>query len=584
MMGRTFFMLQSINHTKSLSLIFIGLSLGIICLFPEADYAWWKELSDVHDEFWWAENARRKILFNEWFWDDFAAGIASGPLSTIWHYCSFKVFGIHFFSLRLVALLPAMMSIIMLLRCKIFNSSIRAEHVFLLSSSSFFFVFARVGYLEMMLFFISLSYLVLQSSNNASKNVMAGILLTTGLLFKGSFIYLLIPLVIFSLISNKSKKQKGLILFSTAISSSLVYLLYYHPHQSDFLKYIQFYHSQSIPLTDLLNPLGWIARAAWLPYKESFSSPLALFILLAFFIKLSKAKAPRFKDSFVGLMILILIISFLSDFSDRRLIFVLFFLPLGLGEKFDQQLKGIVVNAISIFLCLPLITLFIEGQFEPSELIEATLFPFAILLASISLLNVTLFYTFPQKWKSITIKLSSLVWLGFVLFNSSKICQAGLNFNFYSIVSILLAGSLIVILVNNASLITHQAKYLVPFTLGILQLIFLIFTQANSTYSLRNEAESVAKIIHKPADVYAENASLSIVFLSKAKIPFELESINLNQNQNFSFAIQLNWPNSSDLKVEKFNINQVKETVILNNHMASPIQVKVWEINSISSE
>lgn len=577
-------MLQILKHTKTLSLIFIGLSLGILWLFPEADYPWWKDLSDAHDEFWWAENARRKILFNEWFWDDYAAGIASGPLSTVWHYCSFKTFGIHFFSLRLVALLPALMSIILLLKCTVFKQSSRPEHVFILVSSSFFFVFGRIGYLEMMLFFISLAYLVLQSSNNAFKNVMAGILLTTGLLFKGSFIYLLVPLFIFSFLSNKNKKQKGMILFSTIISSSLVYLFYYYPNQADFSKYIQFFNTQNIPVNHLLNPLGWIPRIAWLPYKESFSSPFTLFIFFALFIKLSNAKAPQFRNSIWGLIILILSVSLLSDFSDRRLVFILFFLPLCLGEKFDKPLNGAAVYIMSIFLCLPLITLFVEGQFEPAELIIKTLIPFAVFIFIISVIIKTLSLLFQKKWKKIVITASCLIWLSFLLFNSSKVWLGVVPVHFLGIHGILLLGCLIIFLVSNASLKTHQAKYFAPFIIGLIQVIFLLFSEAKPIYSLRNEADSIAKLIQEPMNVYAENPSLSICFLSKARIPFEIESINLNQNPNFSFAILMNWLNKSNLSVAHVKTKKVKDTVILTNHSKKPVEVKVWKINSISSE
>jgi hypothetical protein len=100
---------------KKLFVVIIVLLALSRFLFPESDPAWWKSTDDIHDEAWWAENVRRMLLGESWPGDAFARAWAVGPITACWHWMSFKLFGINYFSLRLIAIIPSTLSILLIL-------------------------------------------------------------------------------------------------------------------------------------------------------------------------------------------------------------------------------------------------------------------------------------------------------------------------------------------------------------------------------------------------------------------------------------------------------------------------------------
>ena len=507
---------------KSIITIAILVGIVLIWIFPESDPAWWKSIEDLHDEVWWAENARRKILFNQWMWDEYAAALASGPLTALWHFLSFKVFGIHFFSLRLIALLPAAVIPILLKNSLIFKDKTKDLSILILISSSAYFAISRIGYIEMMLMLICFIYLALLQRESLSFSIIAGLTLTAGLLFKGSFIYLLVPLIIWTIFSSIELKKLALSLSGFAISSVSVYLAYYLPNSGLFEAYSMYFKSNFYDTTTLLNPLGIIPRLAWLPTKEWLTSPLMIWISIPYLLKFSNGLRPSFKNTATGLLLLFLAFSLFSDFSDRRLVFFIILMPLALFDKFEKSMSPKAVLFISAFLLSPFITFFVHGNLNPNELIETCLLPFALLIAGLIGTYLLLIQLKIKTPDLAILKIAIACWCLFAV-HSSSIVLSKLQILDYTHI-LLIQTSICILLIAKAYFnyerFVQQNRILI--IVCVAQFGFILGQQVHPEFTLRDESKNLSKTFSKKQEVYANNASLELLFLSKARIPFDL--------------------------------------------------------------
>ncbi len=496
--------------------------LFLIWVYPESDPAWWKSIEDLHDEVWWAENARRKILFNQWMWDEYAAALASGPLTTLWHFLSFKVFGIHFFSLRLIALLPAAIIPLLLKNSLIFKNKTTNLSILILISSSAYFAISRIGYIEMMLMLICFIYLALLKRECLLFSILAGLILTAGLLFKGSFIYLLVPLIIWTIFSSIEPKKLVLILSGFVISSVSIYLVYYLPNSDLFEVYSIYFKNNFYDTITLLNPLGIIPRLAWLPTKEWLTSPLMIWISITYLLKFSNGLRPSFKNTATGLLMLLLAFSLFSDFSDRRLIFLIILLPLAWSDKFEKNMSLRTNLILSTFLLSPYITFFIQGKLNADQLIEACFFPFLALITGMIGLYLILR---KLKIKAPDIVLLKLAIAGWSLFavHSASIVLGQLQILSYSqimVLQILVCSLLIAKAYFKYESFVQQNRILI--VVCVAQVGFILKHQLDPEFTLRNESRNLSRTFNKQQEVLANNASLELLFLSKARIPFDL--------------------------------------------------------------
>jgi 4-amino-4-deoxy-L-arabinose transferase-like glycosyltransferase len=496
--------------------------LILIWVYPESDPAWWKNIEDLHDETWWAENARRKILFNNWMWGDYAGALASGPLTALWHFLSFKVFGIHFFSLRLISLLPAAAIPILLKSSPIFKDKTKDLSILILISSSAYFAISRIGYIEMMLMLICFIYLALLQRESLLFSIIAGLILTAGLLFKGSFIYLLVPLIIWTIFSTIEIKKLATILSVFAISSASIYLTYYLPNSDLFEVYSRYFKSNFYDTITLLNPLGIIPRLAWLPTKEWLTSPLMIWISITYLLKFSNGLRPSFKNTATGLLLLFLTFSLFSDFSDRRLIFLIVLIPLAWFDKFEKNMSLRTNLILSTFLLSPYITFFIQGKLNADQLIEACFFPFLALIIGVIGLYIILR---KLKIKAPDIVLLRFAIAGWSLFavHSASIVLARLQILSYSQIMVLQTLVCLLLIANayfKYESFVKQNKILT--IVCVVQFIFILGQQVHPEFTLRDESRNLSRTFNKKQEVYANNASLELLFLSKARIPFDL--------------------------------------------------------------
>lgn len=499
--------------------IFLFAAVSIILLrwvFPEADPPWFKDLGDFHDETWWAENARRKILINTWFWDQYAGALAAGPLSALWHYLTFKIFGISFFSLRLIALVPASLTGLILLKSSHFHKEKQGWIILLILTSAGWFAYSRIGYIESMLLFILISTIALFKIGSKSGSVAGVILLCGGMLFKGSFIYLALPLLVWSTFQpGLTIKHKTFRLIGFGALSILFWLIYYYPHQELFLPYSTQIKSQYYSATQLFNPGGWLARLVWLPSKETFSAPFTGWILILLFIKWVKNGIPPLQHRFSFLLILCLLFALPSDFSDRRLVFFFILPALCLGEadvKWKKSFSGSFI--LNFLLLLPMLQAMSERALRPDDLLSYYVLP-AIILASILFLLMKLESHYASN---LAISPLSLVALAIsahsLIFHSSARWADALNIAFILLYSVQLVIFISLVAGLVIKPIFNESHVLAGIT--ILQLAVCIQLLLSSTFTVQKTASGLAEEFKAPVKVQANPAALELLFLSKA--------------------------------------------------------------------
>ncbi len=304
-------------------------------LFPESDPAWWKSSDDIHDEAWWAENVRLMVAGANWPGAPYARAWAVGPLTAAIHQINFSCFGVSFFSLRLIALIPSVLSILLLLWKNIpgIPQSKRYQAALLLAVLPAFWSMSRIGHLEALLSFILLVVVFLSYATSRRIWMTIGVLLAMGMLVKLSFIYCVIPVYFWFL--SRHILLRNLVLaagvFATLLLSS--YWVYFLPHTAEFDPFVKYFSASYYTSAQLLDPRGWILRLAWLPEKLLITTPVSILLIASVLIRFGQGTSPERKTGIAPLLAMLLLGLLLSDFSDRRLILLLILLPLVLVEN-----------------------------------------------------------------------------------------------------------------------------------------------------------------------------------------------------------------------------------------------------------
>lgn len=497
--------------------IFLFVAIAIILLrwlFPEADPPWFKGLEDLHDETWWAENARRKIITGSWMWDEYAGALASGPLTALWHYLSFRFLGISFFSLRLYSLLPATITGILLIRSRVFNSAGYPVLLLLLSSGGLF-ALSRIAYAESMLLCCFLSSLVLTRKKTVFAAIAGAILLVAGMLFKGSFIYLAAPLLLWILIDSEIPvKLKYYWLGGFSILCLLAILFYFLPNRELFHQYISYFSANNYSIRELLHPGGWIARLVWLPSKETLAAPFAGWVFLLFIINQIKHGFVVKRGSFSMLFWFCLIAVLASDFSDRRLVF-LFVLPaLAISDKQDGGRPGLIRIVVgSFFLALPVLQYFTPIGLSSSNLLQIYVLPAALLLITIVAAKIA--ENSILKYKGLyspVLIVSSFITGHSIIYHTSVNWATTLGIGFASVYILQLL--LLAVLFYRCLRQDEYAQNLFVYSLVLTQLVVCSIVVSNSEFSIRNKAKQIAD--HYPNEIRFKGnpQALELLFLS----------------------------------------------------------------------
>lgn len=327
---------------KKAALFFLVFFIVVRLIWINADPFWLKHYSDIHDETWWADNARLMILFGQWQMDEFAGAWAVSPIGTWLHYLSFSIAGINFMSLRFWSVISGLISIALIYRLSVknqFNNPILITAAF--TGFQTWLLWNRMGHWESTLGMLLLViYAMLFYKSNFYKIAGAACLATIAVFIKPTFIYLAVPVFGYFLLSNhqvlKTKAKQLVAIFLPAFLIALGFKLFYFDlNQQQFQSYYQ--HFQAIYYTwfDLINPINFTTKLAGIFRNEFFVQPdVALAVLVLLICKTDNQKLNQLR----WLMGLIFIGLMFSDFNSRRFIPLLPLLAFYVVASF-QQLK-----------------------------------------------------------------------------------------------------------------------------------------------------------------------------------------------------------------------------------------------------
>jgi hypothetical protein len=467
-------------------------------LFPESDPAWWKSTDDIHDEAWWAENVRRMLLGEPWPGDAFARAWAVGPITACWHWMSFKLFGINYFSLRLIAIIPSSLSILLILFKKIpgFDDNKRYKAAIILAVLPAFWSLSRIGHTEAMLSFLFLLIVYLSYSTNRGHWLLIGFLMLLGILFKFSFVYFSGALFTWFLFRGIRLKKILLALSVCVVLGCLSYVFYFYPNRQEFQPFYSYFSASFYSIEQLLDPRGWLLRLAWLPEKNFVTNPLNVILISAILIRLGQGRIPIRRTGISSLIVISILFLLGSDFSDRRLIILLVILPLALFEDHTIESSSTFRYSIAWFCGLPVFVTFSnlhmlnEGN-SLNELLKIV--PVFILVYSLFFLIIKFIFAKYVSNSSLRIlQITILFWIGKAIWSSASVFNelTGISFILIALILCFIIG----IECYNSWFKAISYTRNLSFGLLVLLGIFLISSvTCNPSYTLRDSAYIIKK-------------------------------------------------------------------------------------------
>jgi hypothetical protein len=354
-------------HWKSvLWVLLVLLFLGLHFYDAQADPSLLKTTEDIHDEAWWAENARQKVLYDRWTVDGIAGALAAGPLTVAWHFGVFSIWGISFYSLRLIALLPfTLLLLALLFRKKTHKSSetnsLNYKHLaLLLASSPLVFDWSRLGHPEMLMACLGICSFMVGRSGGKYNLFFAGSVAALGLFVKGSFVYHFLAIaIVLAGIDYRHFIRRGIAFsFGAGLIVLPFWFGYFVPNAAFFETYQNLFAGDYYTWQQLLHPAGIIFRLANLAEKPFANDPLSSIGIALLLIRFTHGNVPRERFSFTALLAWAFALILLSDFSPRRAFFLLMLIPFVLLEPQKEARRiwwktGILYGVLSLTLLPP---------------------------------------------------------------------------------------------------------------------------------------------------------------------------------------------------------------------------------------
>jgi len=508
--------------------VILGLILAVILakfIHIEADPWPIKSTADIHDEAWWAENAKLKCLENKWVKDDIAGGLAVSPIINIIYYGSFKLFGISFFSLRIFSVLASIFNIILyyfLSKRYLLTQKEALISTLLFASLPSYFILGRLGTLETGLISFLLLSIILVLQNKTWSIILAGITLALGLQLKGSFA-LLVPIVvalIFTQNKTSNKKEILILSISAALVSVLFYFFYYSPNIFLFQPYYTAFSNEFYSIRELFHPAGIVIRLGYLFSKETITDPfifilIVLFIYRIVFYKFNKELNKLLLALFIGF-----VFTLFSDFNDKRLILLCIGFPIFITGNLNAEGKFSIAKLryVAIFCSFSLFNLLPEIRllnWQEPYLVGISIDSVIVLI----LLQVLVFTLLIQLEKQIRLnRIASFSYAFLITYFLSKVFSIILinQFNlkaesFFLFTVAFLCVTLIYYLIFKIRL---NNNYLVSIIISF-QLIYLSIQLSADTFEIRNLNLFFAQVGKDKERIIGPNSIFEIAFLGK---------------------------------------------------------------------
>jgi hypothetical protein len=357
-----------------LFIISVFLLLGLHFYNIAADPSVLKTTEDIHDEAWWAENARQKILYDRWTSDGIAGALAAGPFTVVWHYLVFSTLGISFFTLRLVSLIPFSLLVLALLykylfKTKEINSRARLRTTLLmLLCLPLLFDWSRLGHPEMLMSCLGLASFEIGRKEGKLNLILAGFIAALALFVKGSFAYhfLAIGLVLLGLDSRQFIRRGLMFSAGATLVIAPMWVAYYLPNADFFETYQTQFVGDYYTWQQLLHPAGIFLRLINLIEKPFINDPVSSILIAVLLLRFLTGKTTVNRYSYSTLLLVCFLIALCSDFSPRRFVFPLLLLPFA----FNEPLVETKIKRWQTSLLLSVLTLSVFNSCWPSAWLE----------------------------------------------------------------------------------------------------------------------------------------------------------------------------------------------------------------------
>ena len=540
--------------------LFVGLIVLLALsrfLFPEADPAWWKSTDDIHDEAWWAENVRRMLLGEPWPGDVFARAWAVGPLTAVWHWMSFKLFGINYFSLRLVAIIPSTLSILIILFKKLpgFTENKRYQAAVLLAVIPAFWSLSRIGHIEAMLSMFLLLIVYLSYSTNRNHWFLIGFLMLLGILFKFSFVYFICALFTWFLFRGLRLKNIFRALSVIVIGGCISYVIYFYQNRLVFQPFYSYFSASFYSIEQLLDPRGWLLRLAWLPEKNFVTNPLNVILISAIIIRLGQGRMPNRRTGIASLLAISIVFLLGSDFSDRRLIILLVLLPLALFEDHPMESSSTFRYCLAWFCGLPLFVTFsnlyiLNKGNSLNELLNIVPV-FLLVYTSAFLIIKFIFAKYVSNSSLRILQIAILFWIGKALWSSANIFNemTGISFILIALILCFIIG----IECYNSWLKAISYTRNLSFGLLVLLGVFLISSvTCNPSYTLRDSAYIINQRFTEGNGIGSESlVELTLLGSCRPELNLDASKISIVDSSQYVWFAGLTTPLADRDSIQK---------------------------------
>ncbi len=491
----------------------------------EADPWSVKSTADIHDEAWWAENAKLKIQEDNWIKDDIAGGLAVSPVINLIYYCSFKLFGINFFSLRIFSVLASILNILLYyLLSKRYLLTYREALIstLLFASLPIYFIIGRTGLLETGLISILLISILLVIQNNYWLVFFAGVSAAVGLQLKGSFLFL-IPIIIFLIyVKNKNTIKKDLVFFclGAIIVSLSLYLFYYFPRISLFQAYYSAFSNEFYTLKELLNPAGIVIRLGYLFSKETLADPFIFSLILLLIYRIVYFKSNNEMNKLMLGFFIGFVCTLFSDFNDKRILIICIGIPIFVSKSISEKgslnintlRKVSIFCSFSFFSNMPNIHFF---NWQESYLVGISID--SVLVFTVSMVLIFAAFLELEKMKRYNKVVEFIYQLIIIIFLSKILALIFSNQLDLKIESLYLIAisSIIICLIYHLLLNRRMSlNHLIPIIIGF-QISYISFQLYSDTFEIRNLNLAFANMGKQNERIIGPNSIFEISFLSK---------------------------------------------------------------------
>jgi 4-amino-4-deoxy-L-arabinose transferase-like glycosyltransferase len=491
----------------------------------EADPWSIKSTADIHDEAWWAENAKLKIQEDKWIKDDIAGGLAVSPVINLIYYCSFKLFGINFFSLRIFSVLASILNILLYyLLSKRYLLTYREALIstLLFASLPIYFIVGRTGLLETGLISILLISILLVIQNNYWLVFFAGVSAAIGLQLKGSFLFL-IPIIIFLIyVKNKNTIKKDLVFFclGAIIVSLSFYLFYYFPRISLFQAYYSAFSNEFYTLKELLNPAGIVIRLGYLFSKETLADPFIFSLILLLIYRIVYFKSNNEMNKLMLGFFIGFVCTLFSDFNDKRILIICIGIPIFVSKSISEKgslnintlRKVSIFCSFSFFSYMPNIHFF---NWQESYLVGISID--SVLVFTVSMVLIFAAFLELEKMKRYNKVVEFIYQLIIIIFLSKILALIFSNQLDLKIESLYLIAisSIIICLIYYLMLNRRMSlNHLIPIIIGF-QISYISIQLYSDTFEIRNLNLAFANMVKQNERTIGPNSIFEITFLSK---------------------------------------------------------------------